>query len=260
MKKLACLILVIGLFFSVSVYSEDEGLIGVGGKINYWFSELSGDVKSSEISLIGSIIDFKNDLNVDDSESVPMGEAWVRLGKHKISLGYTKLSFDGSRITTGPLKYKGVTYDVGASLTSSLDTTMIDLLYERNLISGLGNSLSVIGGFKVLGFDSELTGSVATVSTKLSESIDAPVPVVGLAASVSPIERLNVGAKLYGISLDISGVEATMIDFTAEVSYSITENISVLAGYKYFDIDGSNDEDEANFNLSGFIIGVKGEF
>jgi hypothetical protein len=262
MKKLISLMLGLGLFFSLPVYAADEGLLGGGAKLNYWFSELSGDVKVTE-AVIGDLVDFKNDLGIDETDDVPGVEVWLRLGKNKLSLSYVKFEHEGSNSKNATINYKGVEYDLTATLNSKLDTTIADLLYERTLITAVNDSrLSLILGAKYLKFEAELTGQEVVTGTTItrSESIDAPVPVVGLAGSMNLTERINIGVKLYGISLDVSNTKATMINFLTEINYNITENAAITAGYKYFDIDGTSDDDEANFNLKGLFLGVKAEF
>jgi len=259
MKKVAvyCIVLSLMLISGGRAQALDEDA-RFGAEVKYWFSELDGEVQIASVSIKGTTIDFVDDLNMDEDEGIPEVELWYKFGeKNKLSLSYFKVEHDGDKTLEKTVTFKGTDYTISTLVESELETSLLKLMYERGLLYREGGGLSFLAGIDYLGFEAKL--STSTISK--SEEINIPIPVIGLAGWLAlPVEGLSVKGEISGITVDVDDNEATLVDLSVGLAYAFNENWGGELAYRYFDIDGESDDDEANFTLSGPVLSIIGRF
>lgn len=228
------------------------------GELNYWFSEFDGNVQIAEGALAGTKIDLVSDLGMDDSEPVPNATISYRFFENsKVSLSYFNVETEGNKNITRQFNYKGNIYTVGTTVASELDLTVIEGKYGYRFLSAEEYELYGLVGVKYAKIEAEL---VSTTFGARREEIEAPVPVIGLAAEFRPYGKFAIGGEVNGLTISTGDVDFTLIDILANVSYDITQNLRASAGYRYFNIDGSNDDDSTEVTYKGPYIAIVGSF
>jgi hypothetical protein len=192
----------------------------IGARGYYWFPSLDGTVKVDEAGIIGTTIDFENDLGIED-ENYPSVEVFVGGGNHHLSLTHTDIEYSGKNTLTRAIIYRGTTYAVSDLVTSSIEYKMIDLHYQYDLLD-LEN---ILGGFS-LGAVFQvkyLDGNVSLKATGIDEKEDftIPIPMVGL--------NLHMG---------------------------ILADMDIHGGYKSFIIDIDEDEVVFDYDMSGPYVAL----
>jgi hypothetical protein len=230
--------------------------VGVG--IEYWLSELTGEVQVAQGNITGTTIDLENDLGLNKNKGIPEISLWYPFaGGSRLTLSYLQAEYDGKNTLTKKITFHGTPYFVHTPVSTNLKTEMWELTDEIPLLEGTeGKRLGLLLGVKYLTFNIKL--SSPTVSN--SRTLEVPFPEVGLTGSMELSRNLSLNGQISAMSLKISAVGGTMVDARLGASYRLNENWSLSLLYRYFNIDGEADNDEANFNLEGPVFSVTGYF
>jgi len=253
MKK-TCLALPLLLAILLSPLSSSAFEIGARGY--YWFPSLDGTMRVDEANLIGTNIDFKDDLGIED-EDYPSGEVFVGLGRHHLSLTYTNIDYSGSKTLTRTIWFKGKPYTIGSPVTSSIEYQMIDFHYQYDFLD-LEN---VLAGFSLGGVlqVKYLDGEVSLKTTGLDEKEDftIPIPMVGLNLHIGLISDI-LEARLRGTAMSYSG--NTIYEIMADISLTPLPFIGIHGGYKTFVIDIDEEDVMLDSDMSGPYVALTVSF
>jgi outer membrane protein len=224
----------------------------IGARGYYWFPSLDGTVKVDEASIIGTTIDFENDLGIED-ENYPSVEVFVGGGNHHLSLTHTNIEYSGRKTLTREIIYRGKTYAVSDLVTSSIEYQMLDLHYQYDLLD-LEN---ILGGFS-LGAVLQvkyLDGNVSLKTTGIDEKEDftIPIPMVGLNLHIGILADI-LEARVRGTAIGYSG--NTIYELMADISWTPFPFMDIHGGYKSFIIDIDEDEVVFDYDMSGPYVAL----
>jgi hypothetical protein len=211
----------------------------VGARGGGWAPQLSGELRLDGAGT-GTTLDLKDDLDLEDSLPdgvVPFVEAFVRLGKNRLSLAGASVDYSGSNVLASPIDFGGESF-LG-NVHSSLKYSMVDLAYERNLLDlenwAAGFSVSAIVDVKYL------TGEVkmhdATNSVK--ESFSVPMPLLGLGAHIGILLDL-LEARVRAVGMGYRGNR--VIDAFGEIVLSPFPFVDLGVGYRYFQFKADSED------------------
>ena len=224
----------------------------IGARGYYWFPSLDGTVKVDEAGIIGTTIDFENDLGIED-ENYPSVEVFVGGGNHHLSLTHTNIEYSGRKTLTREIIYRGKTYAVSDLVTSSIEYQMIDLHYQYDLLD-LEN---ILGGFSLGGvFQVKyLDGNVSLKTTGIDEKEDftIPIPMVGLNLHIGILADI-LEARVRGTAIGYSG--NTIYELMADISLTPFPFLDIHGGYKSFIIDLDEDEVVFDYDMSGPYVAL----
>ena len=253
MKK-TCLALPLLLAILLSPLSSLAFEIGARGY--YWFPSLDGTMRVDEANLIGTTIDFKDDLGIED-EGYPSGEVFVGLGRHHLSLTYTNIDYSGSNTLTKTIVFNGETYVIDSLVTSSIEYQMIDFHYQYDFL----NLENVLAGFSLGGVlqVKYLDGEVSLKTTGLDQKEDftIPIPMVGLNLHIGLISDI-LEARLRGTAMSYSG--NTTYEIMADISLTLLPFIDIHGGYKTFVIDIDEEDVMLDSDMSGPYVALTVSF
>lgn len=219
----------------------------IGARGYYWFPSLDGTVKVDEANIIGTTIDFNNDLGIED-EDYPSGEVFVGFGRHHLSLAYTDIDYSGRKTLTRTIVFKGETYAISSLVISSIEYQMIDFHYQYDFLD-LENVLagfSLGGVFQVKYLDGEV--SLKTTGLDEKEDFTIPIPMVGLNLHIGIISDI-LEARLRGTAMTYSG--NNIYEVMADISWTPFPFVDIHGGYKTFVIDIDEDDVIFDYDMSG---------
>ncbi len=224
----------------------------IGARGYYWFPSLDGTVKVDEAGIIGTTIDFENDLGIED-ENYPSVEVFVGGGNHHLSLTHTDIEYSGKNTLTRAIIYRGTTYAVSDLVTYSIEYKMIDLHYQYDLLD-LEN---ILGGFS-LGAVFQvkyLDGNVSLKATGIDEKEDftIPIPMVGLNLHMGILADI-LEARVRGTAISYGG--NTIYELMADISWTPFPFLDIHGGYKSFIIDIDEDEVVFDYDMSGPYVAL----
>lgn len=230
--------------------------LDVGVRGQYWFPDLSAKVQTFTPPLPDTKLDAKGDLGVKDEE-FPSGEAFVRFGRVHLRVGYTPVSYDGSKTLSQQIEFNGQFFNAGVNVVSALDVTMLDGDVQIDLLRpdvvAVAFNLGLIVKVKYVDGTVELTGA-GTAETK---DFKAPIPMVGLAAGVGALKNvLRADARVTGIAY--SGNHLYEGDVFA--SFAPVPFFRIQGGYRYVDMKVDEDDIVAELKMKGPYAGAQVSF
>ena len=224
----------------------------IGARGYYWFPSLDGTVKVDEAGIIGTTLDFENDLGIED-ENYPSVEVFVGGGNHHLSLTHTNIEYSGRKTLTREIIYRGKTYAVSDLVTSSIEYQMLDLHYQYDLLD-LEN---ILGGFSLGGVlqVKYLDGNVSLKTTGIDEKEDftIPIPMVGLNLHIGILADI-LEARVRGTAIGYSG--NTIYELMADISWTPFPFLDIHGGYKSFIMDIDEDEVVFDYDMSGPYVAL----
>jgi len=229
----------------------------VGARGYYWWPDFSADLRVDKNSIKGTTFSAEDDLGMDD-ESYASVEAFGGIGRHHISVMYTKADYSGDKRLNQSVVFMGKNYIVGTRVKSDLEFTMIDAEYRydvldlENVLAGF--SIGIIGKIKYLEGEVKLKGG----GHDESETFKAPIPMLGLGVHVGILaDILEARAKIAGIGY--SGNK--FYEGQADISLTPFPFIDIYAGYKIMKLDIDDISDVyADIEFKGPYIGVSVSF
>jgi len=204
---------------------------------------------------VGTQVDVKRDLNLDDSQDVT-AEIALNWGNFRLSLNYLPIEFSGTGTLTVTGTFNGQSFSAGDTVNSKLNIDLYDFGLTYYLINlddtptrfQLGLELAVKVADTEIIFN-DLNG-LNTFSE--SESVTAPIPTLGARARIALADFLGVTGRIGYMEYD--GNHFT--DAEAQVEFSPIPAIGVYAGYRYFDLKIDESDLFVETNFSGPFGGV----
>jgi len=237
----------LALFLALLLIPMTSSAFEIGARGFYWFPSLDGKLRVDEAASIGTIVDFENDLAIQD-EDYPSVEAFAGVGKHHLDLGYTRIDYSGNNRLTRTVIFNGKSYSGGDLVKSSIEYEMIDFHYQYDFID-LENALagfSLGGVFQVKYVDGEV--SLKTTGLDEKEDFTLPIPMIGLNLHIGIIADI-LEARVRGTAMTYSG--DSMYELVGDISWTPFPFIDIHGGYKTFVIDVEEEDVLLDYDMSG---------
>jgi outer membrane protein len=240
MKKLL-IASVISLCLPVAAQADALGLrIGV----NAWQQNFSGDAKSG---LAGDKIDIEDDLGFDDDDGF---QGYISF-EHPIPIipnilvQRTVIDTDANGNLNGK-EFDGVTFP--GAVKSTIDLTHTDAtLYYEILDNWISLDIGLTARFFEEGFE------IKDQNQSASLDVDEVIPMIYAAIKFDlPLTGLYVGADGNGITYD----DDTILDMKAMIGWESSIGLGIEAGYRYFDIQYEDNQEEADVTIEGVYAGL----
>jgi hypothetical protein len=218
----------------------------------YWITDLTSKAKITEAGT-GTDIDFKTDLGIEDENFPEARFTWYIGSKNKLRLAYIQISYSGDKNVEKTIEFGGKTYTVGLRVTTDLDVKYLRLGWAWQFINIDNGKVKFGTLLEAKGFwiDASLKATLPPIEE--SEDLAAGLPTIGVALDINPHKIVNVFAEISGIS---AGKYGYFFDTEAGVKIIPIKNLSVIGGYRIFDIKAKDDPDYAKVKISGPFVGA----
>lgn len=251
MKK----ILLAFVAFICTIMASSKAHAVLDADVRYWFSNLDSNIQASSGAIIGTEVDFVDDLGLDDAQGFAEGRITLELGPHKLRYGYLPMSWDGTKTLATNITFAGQTFTAATTTQSEIDVAYHRLGYQFDIFDLLNNSVGLIVEIKY--FDTKATVQDSTGVINVAESFDAPIPAVGVAAQAGLPFLFSVSGELTGFTL---GSNAYVVDLEAMVNLTPAPFVKLSGGYRYFQLHLQQSDDKADITLSGPFINLRADF
>lgn len=228
---------------SASVSSQAD-IVGATAGAYMWKQSWDGDVKAGSDS-----IDMNDDLGYDDET----GKSFYVALEHpipvlpNIRLQSTDLDISEKGTLTKPYTFDGKVYTVGEEVQSTTDLSHIDGTFYYEI---LDNWVNLDVGLTVRMFDGEV--SIKGASGEGAIEIDAPIPMAYVNARFElPLTGLYASA----LGNVIAYGDNKVTDMTLALGYELGI-LGLELGYRNFDVQLEDDNEEANVTVDGYFLGL----
>lgn len=189
----------------------------------------------------GTEIDIENDLDLDDSETLPAFTVGARLGSgFSISAEYFRVDRSSTRTIARDLTFEDVTFPANATIDAGFSSDVYRLWVGWAFARGENYEAGVALGFHATDFEFELAGqgsvNGAPFSTEVRrKDVLAPLPTLGLFGSWEIIENLTLSGRFDFMSLGIDDYDGRLFNAQANLIYRLLDNVGVGVGYRFVD-------------------------
>ncbi|MEX1663851.1 TIGR04219 family outer membrane beta-barrel protein [Zhongshania arctica] len=228
---------------SASVATQAD-IVGATAGAYIWKQSWDGNVKAGSDS-----IDMNDDLGYDDET----GKSFFVALEHpvpllpNIRLQRTDLDISETNQLSRTFTFDGTVYTSTDTVDSTTDLSHTDatLYYEI-----LDNWVNLDVGITVRAFDGEVR--LSTTGREGSVDIDVPVPMAYVNARFDlPLTGLYASALANVISYGDNSIS----DITLGLGYEFGI-VGLELGYRNFDVDLEDDDEEAKVTVDGYFLGV----
>ncbi len=216
--------------------------------------------------------DLSADLGLPEAQtSLAASLDWAVGRRHSLGLRYGSIQREGSRTLATGIRIGDIFFPIDAAVSGRFDQESIEASYTywfvRQDRAGFGASLGVV----YLSLDAEVSGTVEIGGTGLflrrtaTAETEVPVPMVGLSAKGSPIDRLVLrGTVMYLPSVDIGKVSGSAASYSLGAEYFILGPVALGASYDgtFYDVDFDSADwsGSADLRTSGFRLYLRAAF
>ena len=226
--------------------------------VGFWSPSADMHVASTALGQLGTDIDFKRDLGLQDQKFPEFQLVLRPATRHKLRLQYIPLAYTQTATLATTVIFNGQRYAISTPVESTLTWKAWRFGYEYDFVSrdrGFGGFLL---DFKYTDVGATLTSLVRTDYAQAK----APIPTIGGIFRTYPVPNVSITGEITGFTIgwlpkslikDNKGHFAD-VDFYATLNF--TNNVGVQGGYRSFDVGYALAVDSGNFKLTGPYFGI----
>lgn len=212
-------------------------------------------ITSESLGIIGSRIDFIDDLGIEKTRFRQL-KVVLRPGtKHKFRFEYTPINYDAIGSLDRDIIFNGITYPVSLPIETDFTWKAYRFGYEWDFIYRDRGFLGLILEAKYTDVETTLANVIDTEFVRAR----APIPAIGVIGRVYVVPNISITGEFSGIKLPESIDEdyrAKYFDFDLYGTVNFTDNIGAQAGYRSFDVFYKVDDDEGELKIKGLYFGA----
>ena len=225
----------------------------------YFVTRTNGNIRldrTAGVVTIGTSIDWERDLGGETSMTVPRIDGYYRFApKHRVDFSWYKIERGGTISSQRQIDFGNVSYPIGTSLESRLDTETTKLAYTYSFYRNPEIETSVSAGLHVTNIEASLRGSGGGVAE--SNSVTAPLPVFGfrLDYAFSPKWWLRTKYELFFLD-SVDAYQGALTDFTISVEHRTFKHVGFGFGLNRSSLDLEVDDDNKRGAFSSVLNGL----
>jgi hypothetical protein len=227
----------------------------IEGSAGFWVPTANMSISSEALGIVGSTIDFKNDLGLTDQRFSEISLVGRPARKHKLRFSYIPIEFIQESTIKRDIKFNGQLYAKGLPVNSDLLWKAYRFAYEYDFITKNRG----FGGFIL---EAKYTDVTATLKSPIVEEFihaKAPIPAIGGIVRVYVVPNISITGELTGVKIPDSiskEYKAHYADLDIYGTLNFTNNIGVQGGFRSIDVGYHVDSDTGSFVLKGIYFGV----
>ncbi|HVN33514.1 MAG TPA: hypothetical protein VMT45_16170 [Thermoanaerobaculaceae bacterium] len=249
MKKLILLSVVLAMAAAGSAMAqavvsetEREAVRGVPDKwgvaLGSFWQTFDTTVRLDGQTRTGTDINWEHDLGMDKNRTDFELALFYRLGdRHRIDVIYTAWNRSHSKTLDRDIQWGDTIYHAHASLDSSLDTKLFNIIYKYAFFNNGKVNFGLNGGISSLWLDFKLSGQASVsgspVSGRVVESKSQilPIPVIGAHFEMTLLKRLFWRAEGNFFAASIAGYNGNLTILNTSLDYYFTRNVGLGGGF-----------------------------
>lgn len=230
---------------------SDPWALSVGA---FW-ANINSQAELSKKNTQGTDIDFENDLNFDDTDTLPAFLLnWRITNKSRVSAEYFTVGQGNSGQAGRTIIWDDVEYDVGVKIKSNLDLDVGRLFYGYSFIKDDKKEFGLGLGLHYLSVDTAIAGEAKINGIpvgRVKRGFDdwAVLPNLGAYGNYAFSPKWIVKGRVDWISANIGDYDGTLWNTEAAVQYQMFKNVGVGLAYRYLSFDVSADKSSKSWAI-----------
>jgi hypothetical protein len=221
---------------------------------DFWFPAPAIAITSEALGIVGSRIDFVQDLGIERTRFKQM-KVVLRPGqKHKLRFEYTPITYQAVGSLKANIVFNGILYPVAFPVATDLSWKAYRFAYEYDFVSR-------DRGFFGLVLETKYTDVQATLSNVLDTEFvhaKAPIPTIGAIGRAYVAPNISITGELSGLatgSVFGEDYKAHYFDFDLYGTVNINDYVGAQLGYRSFNVFYHVEDDEGDLVLKGLYFG-----
>lgn len=241
----------------VAVWAESGAAWAVSPAVElegrYWITSISGNLQVYDSSSVATDIDIKNDLKVGNKDVPDVRLIWHTGESSWLRLAYTHLSYSGDNPSlVTPIVFNGHTYGASSHVLSSLKVDYVSLDWAWQFIN-IKNVVRLGTLMSAKGFWTSASLDDATAGVSESKSIDFGLPTVGARLDINPLRLVDIFGEFSWMT---AGKYGHLYDTEGGVKLTPVKYLSILGGYRIFDLTAKDNSNFAGLKIQGPFLGA----
>ncbi|MFO7302295.1 MAG: hypothetical protein DIU54_007745 [Acidobacteriota bacterium] len=232
-------------------------VIEVAGTL--WNPELFGQISSEQFGLLGTRIDFVDDLGYETTRFRDLRVTLRPTRKSKFRVQYTPMRYTAETSFTREIVFNGVKYPLGVPIESSFDWKVWRLGYEYDFLYRSRGFIGMLAEVRWTQMDARLMTNTPAISPRYDEftSAKAPLPALGVVARAYPLPALALNFELSGMKVpDIDpNYQGDYFEWDIHGTFNITNNVGVQMGWRKATTFIGIEDDLGDLKFQGFWFG-----
>ena len=199
--------------------------------------------------LIGTRLNFEDDLNLDDNkETFDVGVRWRIAERHFLEAEYFQLKRSGFRQVDGEIRFGESVYPIASNIRSSFTTEVTRLGYGYRLVRRKNWGLALGVGLHVTRLRATLQEiSIGNISLPLDDqevaAVTAPLPVFGFAGARRLGENWALIVRGQSLSLKVDEYDGSIEHAAVQFEYDAKRRFGLGFGYDWFFVNVKSTDD-----------------
>ncbi|HET7618656.1 MAG TPA: hypothetical protein VFK20_09100 [Vicinamibacterales bacterium] len=216
-------------------------------------------ISSESLGIIGSHIDFVNDLAIEKSRFTQLRVVLKPARKHKFRFEFTPISYEAQATLHRDVIFNGQRFSVNLPVATELEWKAYRFGYEWDFVSR-------DRGFVGLLLEAKYTDVRATLSNVLVTEFTharAPIPAIGIIGRGYVARNVAITGEFSGFKLPESINEdygAKYYDFDLYGTVNFNRYVGAQLGYRSFDVFYKLEDDDGTLKLNGIYFGGVARF
>lgn len=178
----------------------------------------------------GTDLDLEDDLGLESSMSVARLGGYYWLGpRHRLDASYFDLSRSATRPIEETIDFGDRTFTVDTVIETENDLAILKADYTFAALMRARGFLGITGGLYVAQMKLSLTAP--ELGSAESESLTAPLPVIGLRGDHAIGRRFTLRGAAQWFGVETDDVSGTLRDFYVGADYGFGERVAVGLAY-----------------------------
>jgi hypothetical protein len=220
-------------------------------------------ISSESLGIIGSNIDFVNQLGIAQTKFRELSVLVRPATKHKFLFEYTPITYDAQKVVTASFVFNGQLYQIGIPVTTEVKWNAYrfgyewDFLYKNRGFAGLLVDLKYT--------DIQATLSSAAVGVAQFSHARAPIPAIGAIGRGYIVPNISITGefsffKLPDRALNTDQYSGHYYDLNLYGTVNFTDHFGAQVGYRSWDVYYKVKFDTGSMTLKGPYFGAVARF
>jgi hypothetical protein len=219
-----------------------------------WNPNVSGIVSSQRLGIIGSNVDFVDDLGFERTSFKDLRIVLRPSTKSRFRIQYTPIEYTAETNLKRDLVFNGQKFPLALPVQSEFDWKVWRLGYEYDFLYKERWFVGVLLEARLTEMTAELASPLQTEFTK----VRAPLPAIGFVGRAYPIPELaiNFGMSMFRVpSETFPDVQANYYDWDIHGTFNVNRYVGVQVGWRRLTNYLTVEDDSADVKFQGLWFG-----
>lgn len=226
--------------------------VEVGGYL--WNPTPDIAITSESLGIIGSRIDFVQDLGIEKTKFKQIKVVLRPAVKHKFRFEYTPIKYDAVGSINRQITFNGQKFPISFPVATALSWKAYRFAYEYDFVHRDRGFFGLVLEAKY----TEVRAALTNILVAEFVQARAPIPSIGAIARVYVAPNISITGELSGLrtgNLFGEDYRAHYADIDIYGTVNFSNNFGVQTGYRSFNVFYHVKEDEGELKLKGPYLG-----